>query len=207
MCALAPRVCTQSLWATLWINPGTSRQNRARIGLQRTARKLGSRWQRILASIVTGFAVLTDTPAFMPATALLCLVIAISDGDSFTARCGSPGAYEKVRVRIAAIDAPEYRQAYGQRARQQLARLCWRQQARIEPVDHDHYGRTVAQVQCQGQDAASTQVRAGMAWVYAPRAQAYPHLDDLQRQARAQHQGLWADAQPVPPWQYRHRQR
>lgn len=29
----------------------------------------------------------------MSAAALLCLVIAINDGDSFTARCGSPGTY------------------------------------------------------------------------------------------------------------------
>ena len=99
----------------------------------------------------------------MPAAALFCLVVAISDGDSLTARCGHPGAYETVRVRVAAIDAPEHSQPYGQRARQQLARLCWRQQARIEPVDRDHYGRTVARVQCQGKDAASAQVRAGMA--------------------------------------------
>ena len=109
-------------------------------------------------------------------------------------------------MRVAAIDAPEHSQPYGQRARQQLARLCWRQQARIEPVDRDHYGRTVARVQCQGKDAASAQVRAGMAWVYAPRALASPHLARLQRQARAERSGLWADAQPVPPWKYRHRQ-
>ena len=73
-------------------------------------------------------------------------------------------------------------------------------------MDRDHYGRTVARVQCQGKDAASAQVRAGMAWVYAPRALAYPHLARLQRQARAERSGLWADAQPVPPWKYRHRQ-
>lgn len=35
-------------------------------------------------------------------------------------------------------------------ARQELDRLCWRQQARIVPVDCDHYDRTVARVQCQG---------------------------------------------------------
>ena len=49
----------------------------------------------------------------MPAavTALLCLVVAIADGDTLTARCGAPGAYRQVHVRIAAIDAPESRQA------------------------------------------------------------------------------------------------
>ena len=54
--------------------------------------------------------------------------------------------------------------------------------------------------------ASSAQVRAGTAWVYAPRAQIYPHLARLQRQARAPRTGLWADARPVPPWKYRHRQ-
>ena len=43
----------------------------------------------------------------MPVTTLLCLVIAISDGDTLTARCGQAGAYRPLKVRIAAIDAPE----------------------------------------------------------------------------------------------------
>lgn len=38
---------------------------------------------------------------------LLCLVVAISDGDTLTARCGEPGAYQQVKVRLSEIDAPE----------------------------------------------------------------------------------------------------
>lgn len=30
--------------------------------------------------------------------ALFCLVVAIFDGDTFTARCGEPEAYEQVKV-------------------------------------------------------------------------------------------------------------
>ena len=59
------------------------------------------------------------------AASLLCLVVAISDGDTLTARCGAPGAYQQVKVRIAAIDAPESRQAFGQKSRQHLAQLCF----------------------------------------------------------------------------------
>lgn len=36
-----------------------------------------------------------------------CLVVGVSDGDTITARCGAPGAYEQVRARVAGIDAPE----------------------------------------------------------------------------------------------------
>ena len=76
-------------------------------------------------------------PAPVPAATLLCLVIAIHDGDTLSIRCGAPGHYDVKRVRLAAIDAPEHRQAFGQRARQNLARLCFRQQARITPVGRD----------------------------------------------------------------------
>ncbi|MFT3811991.1 MAG: thermonuclease family protein [Acidovorax sp.] len=148
----------------------------------------------------------------MPAAALLCLVVAIADGDTLTARCHSPdmpGAYRQVHVRIAAIDAPERRQAYGQRSRQNLAQLCFRQTAAITPVDTDRYGRTVAQVRCQGADVSAAQVRAGMAWAYTTYAQRYPQLaaqvQGLEREARAQRQGLWAQPRPLPPWQYRQR--
>ena len=140
----------------------------------------------------------------MPAsTALLCLVVAIHDGDTLSARCGAPGAWRQERVRIAVVDAPESRQAFGQRARQNLARLCFRQQARLYRLGHDSYGRTLTHVRCQGQDVATAQVRAGLAWVYAPQAKQHPRLVALQRQARANGQGLWAQKRPLAPWDYR----
>lgn len=40
---------------------------------------------------------------------LFCLVVAVSDGDTLTARCGQPGSYQEVKVRLAEIDAPECR--------------------------------------------------------------------------------------------------
>lgn len=140
----------------------------------------------------------------MPASAaLLCLVVSIQDGDTLRARCGVAGAWRQERVRVLAIDAPESRQAFGQRARQNLARLCFRQPARLYRLGHDHYGRTLAHVRCQGQDAAASQVRAGLAWVYAPQARQYPQLVALQRQARASRKGLWAQPRPQAPWDYR----
>ena len=97
----------------------------------------------------------------MPLASLLCLVVAISDGDTLTVRCGAPGAYQQVKVRIAAIDAPESRQAFGQKSRQHLAQLCFRQRAALQPVDEDNYGRTVAHVRCGSADAARGPFAAG----------------------------------------------
>ncbi|WP_027995847.1 thermonuclease family protein [Simplicispira psychrophila] len=137
--------------------------------------------------------------------ALFCLVVAISDGDTLTARCGLPAAAYQIKVRIAAIDAPESRQAYGTQARKNLLQLCLRQRARIEPLDQDAYGRSVANVRCGSTDVASAQVRAGLAWVYTPYARQHPYLAPLQRQAKARGMGLWAQRRPVAPWTYRHR--
>lgn len=139
--------------------------------------------------------------------ALLCLVIAISDGDTLTVRCGTPGAWRQERVRVAAIDAPESRQAFGQRARQNLAQLCFRQQAGLRRLGRDDYGRTLAHVRCQGQDVGTAQISAGLAWVYAPQARRYPQLVALQQQAQASHTGLWSQKRPLAPWDYRRRHR
>ena len=141
----------------------------------------------------------------MSIAALLCLVVAVSDGDTLTARCGSSHAPFQIKVRIAAIDAPETRQAYGPQSRKNLAQLCLRQRARIQVLEKDRYGRNVANVRCGDTDVASAQVRAGLAWIYTPYARQHPHLVPLQRQARASHIGLWSQRRPLAPWSYRQR--
>lgn len=136
--------------------------------------------------------------------ALLCLVVAIADGDTLTARCGDPGAYEQVKVRLAEIDAPERKQAFGERSRQSLAQLCHQQQATIRAASKDRYGRSIARVACQGKDASSHQVATGMAWFFVRygRDQELRRLEDA---ARAAGLGLWADREPVAPWEWRRR--
>ena len=141
----------------------------------------------------------------MTIAALLCLVIAVSDGDTLTARCGAAHAPLQLKVRIAAIDAPESRQAFGPQARKNLVQLCLRQRARIQVLEKDRYGRNVANVRCGDTDVASAQVRAGLAWIYTPYARQHPHLVPLQRQARASHIGLWSQRRPLAPWSYRQR--
>lgn len=135
--------------------------------------------------------------------ALLCLVVGISDGDTLTARCGQHGAYEQVKVRIHAIDAPERKQPYGNVSRQSLADLCFQQQAQIQKQDIDRYGRLVASVKCRGEDVARHQVGTGMAWVYTRYAKGRNDLFSAQEKAQASRVGLWRDAEPVAPWEWR----
>ncbi len=93
------------------------------------------------------------------ATVLLCLIVAITDGDTLKARCGEPGSFQQVTVRLAEIDAPEKAQAFGERSRQHLDDLRF-EKAHVRVATKNRYGRTVAKVECEGRDANAEQVRA-----------------------------------------------
>ena len=72
----------------------------------------------------------------------------------------------------------------------------------------DRYGREVGKVLHDGQDVCLAQVKKGLAWHYKAYEgeqsesdrNAYAAAEDA---ARAGKVGLWADARPVPPWDYR----
>jgi endonuclease YncB( thermonuclease family) len=126
----------------------------------------------------------------------------IADGDTLTARCELPEGKANITVRVAEIDAPEKGQAWGQRSRQHLAALCHSRPAVVRPQTTDRYGRTVARVECDGSDASAEQVRAGLAWVF-DRYVRDRSLYAVQEEARDERRGLWADHEPVPPWEWR----
>jgi hypothetical protein len=60
---------------------------------------------------------------------------------------------------------------------------------------------------CAAVEANSEQVRRGMAWVYVKYAAKGSPLYGLQREAQGIRRGLWADPQPVAPWEWRSSQR
>lgn len=143
----------------------------------------------------------------MPVTAaatLLCLVVAVHDGDSFRARCDGAPRNEETTVAIRAIDAPEMRQPYGDLSHKNLVNLCLvPQKVRLGNLATDVYGRTVADVECQGKDAAAEQLRAGMAWFDPKVGPGYEALAGIQTRAQAAGRGLWVQPSPLPPWDWR----
>ena len=132
-----------------------------------------------------------------------CLIVGVSDGDTLRARCGTLGAYEQVKIRLSEIDAPESKQAFGERSKQSLSDLCFQQQGVITGGKKDKYGRTLACVECQGKDAAMHQVQAGMAWAYTQYL-TDPAVKQAESVARGEKIGLWADTAPVAPWEWGH---
>lgn len=171
-------------------------------------------WRRILAAAALAFGA-----AYACAEGRVCLVVGVSDGDTLTARCGSSGAYQRVKVRLSGIDAPEKRQAYGERARQALASLTFQRWARLECRKTDRYGRSVCTVWVapasspdgpQTLDAGLAMLTVGMAWWYRAFAreqmpEARERYEFAEIEAKAKGAGVWGDAQPMAPWEWRRR--
>lgn len=141
--------------------------------------------------------------AWTHAGSLSGIVAGILDGDTITLLDGS-GIHH--RIRLAAIDAPEKAQAFGRQGKEMLAGICHGKRASIQVVDTDRYGRTVGEVTCAGVNANEAMIEAGMAWVYEKHAKGYGHLFPIEEEARAGRRGLWADTDPLPPWEWRRQQ-
>ncbi|QDC44729.1 thermonuclease family protein [Methylophilus medardicus] len=107
-------------------------------------------------------------------------------------------------LRLLDIDAPERQQAFGQQSKRSLSKLCDQATITVITQGQDMYGRTLGHLYCNEVDASESQVSLGMAWFNARYSQRAA-LSVLQQQAQQQGLGLWHDANPVPPWQWRQR--
>ena len=127
-------------------------------------------------------------------------VVGILDGDTISVlREG-----KAVRVRLYGIDAPEKAQAFGTRARQFTAALVFQKDVTIIIHATDRYSRIVGEVLLpDGRNLSQELVKAGMAWWYRSYAAKDMALAQLEAEARTAKRGLWADAHPVQPWQWR----
>lgn len=127
-------------------------------------------------------------------------VIGISDGDTLTVL---DAAKKTHKIRLAYIDAPESAQAFGQAAKRQLSNICFDRQAMVVVVDTDRYQRSVGLVACDGVNANRSMVEAGLAWVYRRYAPVLTSWGAFEVDARRTRSGLWSDASPIAPWDYR----
>ena len=155
------------------------------------------------------------TVATAGAAELAGRVIAVSDGDTVTVL---DAASQQHRIRLAGIDAPEKRQAYGERAKQHLSDLVYGKAILVVWDKRDRYGRIVGRVLAPECDAAACrytvdagleQLKAGFAWHYKQYQKEQPVDERLrysatEQEARLRREGLWREPDAVPPWQFRH---
>jgi endonuclease YncB( thermonuclease family) len=74
----------------------------------------------------------------------------------------------------------------------------------------DKYRREICVIKVDGKDANEAQVAAGMAWWYRDYAreqttQQQANYEAAEFNAKIRRLGLWADKNPVPPWEFRRR--
>ncbi|WP_019883137.1 MULTISPECIES: thermonuclease family protein [unclassified Methylophilus] len=126
------------------------------------------------------------------------VLVNVIDGDTVIIRDNTLTYH----LRLLDIDAPERQQAFGIQSRRSLKQLCEHANIAVQLQGRDLYGRTLGHLYCNNTDASQSQIALGMAWFNA-RYSKRLELDTLQRQAQQQGLGLWQDAEPMPPWQWR----
>jgi len=126
-------------------------------------------------------------------------VVSVHDGD--TVRCLDDGNREH-KIRLTGIDAPETGQPFGTVSRDHLRQLVLRREVVVHDLGQDKYRRTLARLEVDGKDVAVAMVAEGLAWHYV-RYSDDQQLARAEREAKAAGRGLWADAKPVPPWEWR----
>ena len=139
------------------------------------------------------------------ADVLLGHVVGVSDGDTITVLDGSK---QRHVIRLMGIDAPEKRQAFGQKAKQSLSELVFGRDVSVTWFKNDRYGRIVGQVHVGDTDVCLEQIKRGLAWHYKQyeREQSvedrsrYANADKVARLAKI---GLWADEHPIEPSAFR----
>ncbi len=109
--------------------------------------------------IVAAFLLLAAPIAF--ADTLTGKVVKVTDGDTIYVL---DSTRTQQKIRLAGIDAPERKQAYGLASRKHLASIVTGKQVTIEYQKRDRYGRIVGKVWVNGVDACLKQVKAGFAW-------------------------------------------
>jgi endonuclease YncB( thermonuclease family) len=132
-------------------------------------------------------------------------VVGVHDGDTCTVL---DAAKTQHKIRFNGIDAPELKQDFGNRSKQNLSDLIFGKTVRVHVTKKDKYNREVGVVFVEGRDANLQQIKDGFAWHYKKYAgEQFPKEREEYAKAETAAQtaklGLWADAKPTPPWNYR----
>jgi len=132
-------------------------------------------------------------------------VVGIADGDTLTLLDVTNTRH---KIRLAGIDTPEKGQPFGQVCKQSLSDMTYDRMVTVESSKLDRYGRVIGKVLVYERDVNLEQVRRGCGWHYKKYQNEQSPDDRLsynsaEESARASRVGLWADHDPVPPWEWR----
>ncbi len=132
-------------------------------------------------------------------------MVKVLDGDTFDLLTDPPSrqsAAETVRIRLDGIDCPEKNQPFGKDATQYLTDQISGKSLRVTGTKKDRDGRLIGTVFVAQKNVNQLLVHNGLAWHFTQYSKDST-LANLERDARRRRVGLWADAQPVAPWEWR----
>ena len=156
-------------------------------------------WLRLLNIALVGFLVF-PVCSYSIAADFSGSVVSILDGDTIEVLHNQ----HPERIRLSGIDCPEKGQAYGQRAKHATSALVFGKEVTLQTYGKDKYRRTLADVLLHdGTNVNHALVKDGWCWWYRKYAMGNSTLERLETEARETKRGLWADPQPVPPWEWR----
>jgi len=108
------------------------------------------------------------------------------------------------RLQLYGIDAPEEGQPQALAAKKYLENLALLKPAHVQVLSKDLYKRYIAKVTLSPQsDLSQEMVKAGYAWWYRKYAPKETALKEFETQAKKQKLGIWNEASPTPPWEFR----
>ncbi|MFY4742562.1 thermonuclease family protein [Aliarcobacter butzleri] len=123
----------------------------------------------------------------------------VSDGDTITILTSDKTQY---KIRLNNIDAPEKKQAFGNKSKDNLAKYIAGKTVKVEYKSKDKYKRILGTIYYNNIDINLQQIKDGYAWVYKKysKNQDYYNAEKL---AMENKKGLWADKNPIAPWEFR----
>lgn len=116
-------------------------------------------------------------------------VVRVADGDTITIL---DATNTQNKVRLNKIDAPEKKQAFGEVLRKHLASMVAGKIVNVEwshTWGYHHWDNL-------------RMVQDGLAWHFKAFDNT-PAYAQAENEARAKKIGLWKDAKPIPPWEFR----
>lgn len=134
-------------------------------------------------------------------------VTRVADGDTIYVRDASG---QSNRIRFLGIDAPETKMAYGKQSQQALKKILDAAGKKVQIIysERDIHNRIIGKVIADGKDVNLEMIKTGNAWYFKRYAKDVDPNDRklyeaAEKEARAKKLGLWADPDPVPPWEWR----
>jgi endonuclease YncB( thermonuclease family) len=127
-------------------------------------------------------------------------VTRVKDGDTFVLRDADGVSHT---IRLHGVDTPESRQRHGKAASDFLSRRFNGQLVEVQTSGTDRYDRTIGTVFIEGSNINAELVCAGHGWWYQRYARTDRQLRACEVKARQEKLGLWAEADPIAPWEYR----